>query len=443
MKFPLRLAPLFIGTGAVLGTFVACGDNNSNTDDDANGGAGGEGPNIADCTRPGQSWCVDATSGLTCPEGISEAVEFTCDDGDVCNDGECVGECEVGATECDGEDAQRVCTTDGTWATVACQAGQNCHDGSCGLVCVPGMKSCKDDGTSRTCKEDGSGWDEVDCPGESTCSDGACRGSVCIVGAKKCADEVLDLPRYFLENDPYFYYPNVIDPEPALDVIYTCTDGEQWEESPCPSDEDTRSLCAYSDVQPSVVSAYRAQVNLWFADWMNADNESELPEPPDAPELSEFAQAECVVEACTWETAAIYSPSASRQCGTEYRPGWMEMPEGVWGAVSKCEGFFPYAPTKLVTTACEGTTACIEDGGGCVEVECLPGEARCFSSTEYDYCLNDFSFYEAASCPVVDSDGQGGASEAPGTCADTGEAPNRSATCEGEAVEEPILVMAH
>ena len=435
MKFPLRLAHLLLTTSAVLGTFVACGDNNSNTDDDSNGGAGGEGnPGVSSCVRPGESWCVGTASGLTCPEGVNDPVEFTCANGDICDDGECKGQCEAGETECVNGSTQRVCTADGrSWVTLACQDGEVCEDGSCGLegglTCVPGAHDCKDDGTARTCKQDGSGWVEEDCPGETACSDGACRGSVCAVGAKKCDPATLDLPSAFLFSE---------GADPPLDVIFTCTDGEHWEVSPCPTEDEQQTFCAYSGVDPSVVNGYRAQVNNWFIGFMlSQQNDTAPPAPPTPPALSEFAQAECVVPACPWEMTFFESAAASRECG-DYTEDGEEVPE--WKAFSQCEGFLPYSNTHVEAYQCTGMTACSYYAGpnaGCSPVDCLPGEYICGSSTSYQSCdTYSFQFSEGVSCPDVEV-------ETPGACAETGSEPNRRVTCDGEEVTSNPQITAN
>jgi hypothetical protein len=52
------------------------------------------------------------------------------------------------------------------------------------------------------------------------------------------------------------------------------------------------------------------------------------------------------------------------------------------------------------------------------------------------YAWNDIDWYDGYTCP--DDPGMGGAT--PGMCEDVGAKPNRSATCNGEAVDEEIPV---
>ncbi len=436
MKISKRLAQLFAVTSAVAGLTAACGGTDDQVDDNGNGGAGGADapatPTGPQCDEPGGSQCTGSASGLVCPTGSTNAVEFTCATGEECKDGECVGQCEAGATECVADSVARVCAADGrSWVNVQCQEGETCVDGACGLkgglVCVPGTRECVDGENSRSCKPDGSGWDEVECPGDTACSDGACRGTVCEVGATRCDETTLDIPSAIVTSGVF-----ESGGQPNFGVVYRCVDGESWEIEPCASDEDAERACAYTGVSAATVSKYRADVNSWFAAFLTAMNNDGTPPPaPVPPALPAGAKAECVEVACDWEATVFEGPAGARYCGSdsEEEPSYLSF--------TQCDGFLPYSGTKLTNYECPTGTACGYQQRGCYPTNCYPNERECNGDTAYGTCSFNYdypsssNFQGATSC-------QG---ETPSACANVGSAPERDVTCGGEAPIEVSEVL--
>lgn len=418
MKLPLRIAQLLLGAGAAF-SFAACGDSTNSVDGDA-GGAGGD-DSSKTCDIPGGSECTASASGRLCPDDGSAAVEFTCASGEVCDDGKCKGQCEPGDTECVGDSVQRVCTADGkSWVEIPCQDGNVCAKGKCGredgLECTPGAMECDGADTLRTCSDKGK-WTDEECPGQTACSDGVCRGSVCAVGATKCDESTLDLPSGFFAEGA----------EPNFSVIYTCTDGEHWEVTPCPEsvDENHDSICTYSGLDQATVNAYRTSAHSWLMQFFNANSNSlPSPAPPTPPAIPAGAKAACTVPDCDWGQAFFETPAQTRYCGT---------PDGEsveYKSFTQCEGFAPYSNLTAQNYDCKGMTACGDYNGainGCSPVDCLPGERTCSGDTSYYECnAYSFQFNESFSCPSE-----------PGACAASGSAPSRKVTCDGAPVLTP------
>ncbi len=467
MKLSKNITLLFTCSAALLGATAACGsddeqpigdgDGDSNPGDgDGDTGPGGtSGLNPSDlyqgpqCAKPGGASCTGTASGIACPDGSTNAVEFTCAQGDICADGACVGQCEAGATECVGNSASRICTADGkSWVNVACQAGEICEDGMCGSedkrVCVPGAQDCGPGGSARTCKEDGSGWDEEDCPGDTTCNDGMCEGTVCTVGATRCESSTHDFPALF--RDQYLFESG--GGEPAFDTIYRCVDGERWVAEPCPSEDDAQTACTYEGLNAAEVARYQGEVRSWMMEFYIAANTSEgqadalsnLKTTPVTPSIPPSAKAVCapVDEYCGFEGEGLISqffesPSQSRECGE-----WSEEEQDDrWTSFTQCEGMLPYAPRVARNYECSGLTACGLDSpeSGCVPVECLPEESICDNEADFSVCdfdedyPRDSEFDSYDSCPSESTSG---------VCTDSGTAPGRAALCDGESIE-PIV----
>ncbi len=472
MKLDKKAALLLACTFACTSTFVACGGDDTEPSGDGDGQQGGDGdsdsgggapsrgdgdantssgdgdsegdggngdsgdsgdgmsspPSGPQCDEPGGAQCTGTASGLVCPEGSTDAVDFTCAVGDVCRDGACVGQCEPGETECVGGSVQRVCTADGrSWVNIPCQNGDVCEDGACGmeggLVCVPGEKDCAGN-TTRTCKDDGSGWDEEDCPGATECRDGLCAGSVCTVGATKCDDST------------HFSGTMFEGAEPNYSVILRCVDGERWVTEACPSDDDTYSICVYDGVDRAEAARYRDEVNEWVFTNLIA-NDTNFGLFPEAPKLPENTSARCVEapqdRECDWRTAFFETPAMTRDCTDLDDP---EEGNAVWKGYTECRGLPPYAPLELTETECSGSTVCSLESRGCVPSECVPEDETCGDGESAPESSFGVCFYEGteahwvySSCPAVD--------EEPGVCTTQGTAPARTALCNGEPANVP------
>ncbi|HSC89575.1 MAG TPA: hypothetical protein VLC09_19970 [Polyangiaceae bacterium] len=424
MKLPHRIARLLLGTTAVLGTAaVGCSNDDAGTTD----GAGGEAATDS-CDRPGESWCTGTASGLSCPEDGGATVAFTCASGDECNDGSCVGQCEPGATDCAGSNTQRTCSADGRqWVIEACQGGFICEEGRCGpgdgKVCIPNSTECVDGSTQRTCKEDGSGWDEVECPGETACSDNACRGTVCAVGATKCDPTADDLLNTMFESS-----------QPNLSVVYTCTDGEHWEATPCSVEDGALEFCMYSGIAPAAVAKYQSEVSAWstaFAAAMN--NDTSPPPTPQPPAIPAHAKASCEPAGCLeqvmYEGPLAMFEGATRTCGKD------DDDQESWKSVRECNGVVPYAPAVESVVTCKGQTECSYNypESGCRAVECRSGEYRCSPDTlnYVEYCNSDGYWSGYNYCPTGEA--------MPGVCAGSGKYPTRTVTCDGAAYPGVVL----
>lgn len=464
-----RTALGILGATFIAASFTAaCGDSSANND----GGAGSRnGPDSSsgdddptptgpECSEPGGRECLGSASGIVCAEGSTAAVTFTCAQGEVCEDGDCVGQCEGGATECVGDSAMRICAADGReWVNVACADGTTCQDGQCllpgGLVCTPGEKSCDGASTTVTCKEDGSGYEETECPADTECADGGCRGSVCTIGDTKCDDSASNWIYDWFENNGQM---------PNLSVVYTCVDGSAWVPSPCPSDSEAQSYCSYTDMNPADVAAIQASTVAWananwryedqYYDWLDdGGSESGYPEPqlPPAPlfEVPDSASAECVEFECgqaEWQYTYLHelvslAPEERRDCGhpTEEVDPWTQF--------SSCEGLPPYAPLTIESQECGDEAICETFYSGesytaacfgltpdetALEGDCYPGESVCTGDTTYQYCYWDGegsgSYWsgESSTCP----------GEVPSACTGSGTFPEREAACGGTPVSE-------
>lgn len=422
MKLRPQLFSLLVVASSIW--MVACDDSGQA------GGAGGDrGGSLDDdgsdpayngptCEVEGDAYCTGSASGIVCAEGSTNGVEFRCASGEECVDGACEGICDAGETECVGSAVQRVCAADGrSWAPVACADGRSCVDGECllpgGLVCSPGERKCDGLDAALVCNEEGSGWDEEECPSDTACDEGACMGSVCAVGASKCADVLLaELPLPIFSG--------------RHDVIYHCIDGSEWVAELCPSDEESHSVCVFDDVAPSVANAYQADVNQFF------ESAGAAPTPPALPSYT-TASCEEVPDYCqerfgtnaAW--ASWYASSGDRSTCGDYSDT-ENVPLESWAAVSTCSGMPPFSALTVAVTECAGLTACQypdegEAGPSCYAVECLPTEAECADATSYRAC-DGFYWDDPTTC-----DGSSACANASTVDAE------RSVTCGGVAVE--------
>lgn len=475
MKLTKRALVLLTCTSLAGGSLVACkgddkkedeiveGDGDGDTGGDGDGDGDGDGsPTGPQCDEPGGAQCTGSASGLVCADGSTNAVSFTCATGEVCQDGECIGQCEPNSTECVGSKIMRICTPDGReWLPLTCAQGEECLDGACalegGVACIPGSKDCDGD-TARTCKADGSGWDENDCPAETACEEGACVGTVCTVGATKCDSSTLNVS--LLTTDFQTFPGN-------FSVIHRCNEtGSGWVAEPCPSDEDVQTACAYPTFSASEAAKYRAEMNKWVKDVQvqiyfggDGDGPSGLPQPS-APHIPEGMNAACTElpedmrcygyfydymfgQVGPFFEMFFETPAETRKCKDPANP---EEGGNAMRGYGECQGILPYAPLKETTVACSGTSFCPNwgvpfDKVGCVVSECFPGESLCDETEgEYSICFMESSssscgpFSCSAEFYSYFESGYSCESE-PGLCTDnTDSAPDRKASCDGVEV---------
>jgi hypothetical protein len=337
--------------------------------------------------------------------------------------------CQPTLKECADEAVERTCSDDGmSWLETPCEESFVCEQGSCrlpnGWACIPDSLECVDDATLRSCKSDGSGWESSACLPQTECRDGACWGSVCAVGATRCAPEFSDPGSYFeaalaTAEDPEvaFYYAAASIPAGRME---RCTDGETWSEQPCEAGE----VCLLSGVDPVAAERYRTELAAFVTD-LRSSTSSVRPEPPAVPSNS---VASCETPSCPdlqAETIYGYSADDSQWCGDPRYEGPFDIVIA-YGSYSRCEGIAPYAPLELEVVACEGQTRCRygDIGASCQEVQCGLRESRCLSATTFEECAGTGLWYEVEyTCPGA------------GTCTDTGEFPRRAALCEGGSVD--------
>jgi hypothetical protein len=156
------------------------------------GSIGGDGTEIGgdgatepgDVTRPDIACDVDAALRCSadggvevCVEGLWEATA-ACEEGLVCDDGECVAAC---VASCEG----KLCGDDGCGGVCGlCTDGEACDDaGQCGVA------SCEPACEGRLCGDDGCGGVCGMCADGETCADGACSACAPTCGAKVCGDD--------------------------------------------------------------------------------------------------------------------------------------------------------------------------------------------------------------------------------------------------------------
>jgi hypothetical protein len=192
------------GTPLCKPTVAPTPEKCDNVDNDCNGQVD-DGPGLC----PGTEVCVQGT--CTNPCGTQE---FACQPGWECQDGLCVDPKCVGVT-CQAGQICRAGTCVGGCDGVTCPLGQECQLGVCidpcagvtcnGAVCDHGacitVCSCQACGSGQTCTSDGhcvdTGCDVITCGAGQVCQAGACidacTGAVCPDGAG-CHNGVCDMP---------------------------------------------------------------------------------------------------------------------------------------------------------------------------------------------------------------------------------------------------------
>ncbi|MCB9532060.1 MAG: DUF4215 domain-containing protein [Myxococcales bacterium] len=150
------------------------------------------------CT-PGTSRCADALSVEECdPRGDGYDAATACDEGEACDDGECVElPCLPGTQTCVGPLVYATCRADGAAPDVAtCEDGTYCRELGDGAVtcapqvCTPGDRHCVGDGGLEICDDRGSGFTVVvDCDGDEYCDDAVCVPRLCVPDAVRCVGE--------------------------------------------------------------------------------------------------------------------------------------------------------------------------------------------------------------------------------------------------------------
>ncbi len=433
MKITKRVLSILLPGVAVASLLVACSDDDSGSGSNTGNDQGAAGaPTVIvntgyECPEPGESFCNGSASGVVCAKGSTNGVPFACAQGEVCEEGACVGQCEAGATECVGEHAFRTCSADGKqWVPVACQPGEACVDGACErtgveVVCTAGEKKC-DGSTVQTCKNDGSGWDEVECPSGTECTDGGACAGVCTVGETRCDGSTLDLAQQIFGNFGPFSGGDA-----NYGVVWKCVDGTGWELEPCATGE----FCTYDGIDAAEVARYKNDLYAFGMSLIFAEGSAPvIPAFPKPPAIPAGAKASCTVDACGLDSEepffyadgpfSFFESTGVRECGA---PGDGEE-DSPYAKMSQCTGLPPYEAFQVTTVECPGETMCAPGypERGCAIPQCVPGETYC----DGDSVVSCDEYWLEGSWQYC---GDG--------CTETGTAPNRTATC-NPAPEPPV-----
>lgn len=328
------------------------------------------------CAADGKAWipvaCAPGTGCDNDPEDDDEVPTFgTC----VRTDDPTVTVCDAEEVTCADDRTVKACEQDGSnWIYAPCGDNEACMDGECvvdpGKRCTPNSGTCVDATHVRKCADDGLSYEEPEaCPGETTCSDGACRGPVCTVGEVRC-DDVRD-GNVFTALAQGTYQAR---------AVYRCREGVAWDVTQCAQSD----VCAYTDISSTAVNRYIEDLKTALQLGGN-----DLP-VFDVPESS---RAECQTPQCAAPFAlrellseSPYDDGAffgSYACGdpTAADPSFIE-------SFSLCEGLPPYNNLHWANYACPDGTECsyvenVAQPNGTMQAPvcrstCTSGDVRCF-----------------------------------------------------------------
>jgi hypothetical protein len=348
---------------------------------------------IGSC-KPGEKECASEAISRVCAADGKAFIPVACAPGTGCDNdpadddinnptfGTCVRTDDPTVTVCDPEEVTcaddhtvKACEHDGSnWVYAPCAANELCADGECAVDpdkrCTPNTGTCVDATHVRKCADDGLSYEESEaCPGETTCSDGACRGPVCTVDEVRC-DDVRD-GNVFTALSEGSYEPR---------AVYRCKEGVAWEVTECAQSD----VCAYTDISSTAVNRYIEDLKTAWA-----LGSSDLP-IFDVPESS---RATCQTPECAapfalrellrdgqYEDEAFFGSYA---CGdpTASDPSFI-------GSFSLCEGLPPYDNLHWANYECPDDTECayvenVAQPNGAAQAPvcqgtCTSGDVRCF-----------------------------------------------------------------
>jgi len=410
--------------GLVATVFAGCGDGDNT---------------LTKICNPAEASCASEEAGTVCSADGTRVIEFSCSEGEVCDDGTCTGECTPGAQRCASDAAAQVCSEDGReWVAVPCPPGTACEDeegcvptpGEGIEVCEPGATACADartakvcdadgsgwilttceddehcvdgecvfndgsactprerqcvDGNSVQCNDDGDGWIVTECPDSAPCANGVCQGSVCEPGSTKCAD----LPFAF---EGWFGYD--------FGALYTCNeDGDGWELSHCSAGE----YCVYDHITDAEVDDYVSQLGLWYVggEWpqMDLSDSRASCQEPGCPMPHEYRN---LLSLFAWGNPD--TEIASSFCGSPDAPTF---PGDSANEYTQCEGLPPFQNLEWVTYQCpEDYEACavesLEDyDNAYCSSECTPGTVICWDDDSTSTCQEDGTWGSPEQCPT-------------------------------------------
>ncbi|HVJ18742.1 MAG TPA: hypothetical protein VM686_25145, partial [Polyangiaceae bacterium] len=384
--------------GMVATLFAGCGDGDNT---------------LTKICKPSEAVCSqdNTNSGTVCNADGTRLVEFSCSQGERCDDGACVGQCEEGTQRCASDAAAQVCSPDGRqwipvpcdpgtacvdemgcqpteegvkvcdpegnpvcatsgtvkicdadgsgWVFETCDSDEACVDGACTFnedtACIPGEAQCVG-ANSAVCDKDGASWVVTECDDATPCLDGFCRGPACIPGETRCAPVDEASFYYYLYNGYYAPYD--------FGSLYTCNDdGTGWVKSAC----DAGEQCSYDNITKSEINDWISAVQAWY------DNGSEFPSEPSFADSTASCKApNCPVphEHRQFLTYINYlqdeqsvdpyygGPSSiSAFCGT------VDDPQGTayQNTYTQCEGLPPFANLEWVNYECADYEQCYQE----------------------------------------------------------------------------------
>lgn len=119
----------------------------------------------------------DMPSSMDMPPDIQEDMLVTIDMPDLAVDSGPPMLCAPTAKECTGETSTRVCDDEGmSWVEMPCEEGDICEDGDCvmGPICTPGEATCLDASNRQVCRPGGVMFGVEACEAGTSCIDGTC-----------------------------------------------------------------------------------------------------------------------------------------------------------------------------------------------------------------------------------------------------------------------------
>jgi hypothetical protein len=347
-------------------------------------------PGCAAQCEPGEKECASRAISRVCSNDGKTWIPIECEPGTGCDAnqgtegqpnpayGSCVRTddpvtvCTPERTACADDRTMKACEQDGSnWIYTACAEDELCLEGACTLdpakECTPNMGSCVDATHVRKCAASGETYDPPQaCPGQTRCSDGACRGSVCTVDEIRC-DDVRD-GNVWSALTQGTYQPR---------AVYRCEDGESWEVTECAQNQ----VCAYTNISSTAVNQYIEDLKTSF------ENDTSHP----VFEVPESSQATCETPQCAAPFAlrellsdGLYEGFffGSFACGDPTS----DDPE-FGGSFSLCEGLPPYNNLHWANYTCPEHTQCsyqtetLTTGSAQVPVctsTCTNGDVKCF-----------------------------------------------------------------
>jgi hypothetical protein len=343
--------------------------------------------------EPGATECASETVSRVCSNSGTSWVNVACDPGTGCDndeDSDTFGTCVrsgPNVTVCEPEEATcadgqtiKSCEEDGSnWVYTACLANEMCEDGECIVdpekKCTPNTGTCVDATHVKKCADTGTEYlDPEECPAETTCSDGACRGPVCTVGEVRC-DDVRD------GN----VFTALLDGTYQAQAVYTCVDGVSWEVTQC----DASELCTYTDISSTAVNQFIEDVKSAIGD----DFESSSSDIP-VFNVPESSRATCQAPECPAPYAfreivsGFFEGSfGSFACGDPRDEG-AAFPD----SFSLCEGLPPYNRLHWANYTCPEGSECgyqmvatpsnPQTVVPVCQSTCTEGDVRCLESDE-------------------------------------------------------------